>query len=95
MGKQNIIRSEFFCTQCGNRGLPVWRKAGKERESGHLKKMFCLTCNKEQNFCEVKPFTHYTEEDFRFEFEHGNFSPEGLRILTYGELKRRVYSEES
>ena len=92
MGRNNIIMSQFYCTQCGNEGTPVWRRKGAEREAGHLKKLFCLTCQKEQNHVECKPFTKYTYEDFITEFEYGNFTPEGQRKQTYGELRGLIHN---
>lgn len=91
--------SEFYCTQCGSKGIPVLRKRGQEREAGHLKKLFCLKCQKEQNHVECKSFTKYTHEDFLIEFNEKNFTKEGTRILTYGQLRdklnkeRRLYNE--
>lgn len=94
MRNNKFIESEFYCTQCGTKGIPVLRTRGKEREAGHLKKLFCLTCGKEQNHVECKPWTKYTHEDFLFEFEHHNFSEDGLRKMTYGQLKEKVRNEE-
>ena len=91
MGRQNVIMSEFYCTQCGNKGLPIWRRSGREREAGHLKKLYCLTCGEETNHVECKENTHYQYEDFKTEYEYGNFSEEGLRKQKYGELRRDVY----
>jgi len=85
--------SEFYCTQCGSRGIPVLRKCGNEREAGHLKKLFCLKCQKEVNHVECKPLTKYTHEDFLIEFEEKNFTPEGQRIMTYGQLKSKLNKE--
>ena len=90
MSKQNAVMSEFYCTQCGTKGLPIWRRAGKEREAGHLKKLYCLKCQKETNHVECKENTHYQYEDFKLEYEYGNFSEEGLRKQKYGELRSDI-----
>ena len=65
--------SDFYCTECGRRGINIVRKVGKEREPGHLKKIFCLYCNKETNHAEVRPFGAYDYEDFEEEFRLGRF----------------------
>ena len=39
---RNISLSDFYCTKCGTKGIPCFRTVGKEREPGHLKKLFCL-----------------------------------------------------
>ena len=74
MSARNINFSQFYCTQCGSRGFDIPRKKGAEREAGHLKKIFCLKCQKENNFVEVRPGTKYDYEDFLTEFENGNFN---------------------
>lgn len=85
--------NEFYCSRCGNRGIPIVRKSGAAREAGHLKKLFCLTCNKETNHVECKPNTKYTHDDFLVEFESGNFTPEGKRVMEYSEFKQRIRKE--
>jgi hypothetical protein len=87
-GRNNfLIDNEFYCTKCGNKGIPIARKKGQEREAGHLKKLFCLKCQEETNHVECKPFSHYEHEDFLFEFENGNFTETGARKMGYGEFK--------
>lgn len=86
----NFAESEFYCTKCGKKGIPVLRRKGQEREAGHLKKLFCLNCQQECNHAECKPYSHYDYEDFKNEFENGNFNNEGLRILPYGAFKEKM-----
>lgn len=75
--------SDFYCTVCGHKGIPIIRKVGKEKEPGHLKKLYCLYCNKETNMVEVRPSNlKYTLQDFLIEFENGNFEG-GERKLPY------------
>ena len=31
----NMSQSRFFCTECGNEGLPIMRPKGQMREPGH------------------------------------------------------------
>jgi len=66
-------RSRFFCTYCGKEGIPVQRKRGAERESGHLKHLYCIYCKKVVNHAEVREIGGYTEEDFRQEYDLGRF----------------------
>ena len=44
---QKTMTSEFYCTKCGGRGIPIARKTGKQREAGHLKKLYCIQCRME------------------------------------------------
>lgn len=71
--KQEHTTSDFYCTKCGRKGIPIVRRAGQQREAGHLKKLFCLYCQEETNHAEVRPFGAYNVEDFREEFELGRF----------------------
>lgn len=73
MYKMAKSESRFFCTACGKEGLPVRRKMGQERKAGHLKKLYCLYCNKETNHAEVKNNGNYSYEDFQEEFKAGRF----------------------
>lgn len=92
--KNIIVDEEFYCTQCGSRGIPIPRRKGAEREAGHLKKIFCLKCQKETNHAECKPFSKYNYDDFKIEFEYGNFDNDGNRIRTYNQLKELIKNGE-
>lgn len=82
---QKMTTSDFYCTRCGNKGIPVIRKAGKQREGGHLKKLYCMYCKEEVNHAEVRPFGEYNYEDFKLEFDLGRFLKDGTKI-PIGEL---------
>ena len=72
MSKGSI--NDFYCVVCGNKGISVPRKNGRQREAGHLKKLYCIYCRKETNHAEVKSFgSSYTKEDFDLEFSTGRF----------------------
>lgn len=71
--------SDFYCTKCGHKGIPIARNKGQQREPGHLKTLYCLFCGEEVNHVEVKPFGKYTYEDFLEEFTLGRFV-DGKRI---------------
>ena len=74
MAKNNITISRFFCTQCACEGIPIARKQQKQREAGHLKKLYCINCKKECNHVEIRPFEDgYNYEDFLEEFNLGRF----------------------
>lgn len=46
--------SQFKCTQCGNIGIPISRKQSRQREQGHLKKLYCIYCKEETNHVEIR-----------------------------------------
>ena len=84
------LSSEVYCTCCGRKGIPIPRKKGSEREAGHLKKLYCIYCQAEKNHAECKPYSHYSHEDFLLEYEHGNFSEDGSRKQSYGDLRSEL-----
>jgi hypothetical protein len=73
--KNTLNISDFYCTKCGNKGIPIPRKKGQERGSGHLKVIFCLTCQQETNHCEIvrENGNDYNKDTFLKEFELGRF----------------------
>lgn len=93
-GRNLISDNNFYCVKCGNKGIPIIRKKGQEREAGHLKKLYCLKCKDETNHAECKPFSHYDYPDFLYEFENGNFTEDGLRKMPYGEFKNLMQTHE-
>ena len=86
--------SDFYCTCCGHKGIPVIRKIGAERESGHLKKLFCLYCQEERNMVEIKNKGKYTLEDFEIEYNEGNFI-NGERIKPYKQFIAEHYQNKN
>lgn len=93
MSTKTLI-SEMYCTCCGKKGLNIPRKNGHYREAGHLKKLYCIYCQKECNHVEIRPFfTDYNLEDFKLEMQYGNFNENGERKEPYrvfrGKLKQK------
>ena len=82
--------SKFFCTKCGHEGIPIVRRKGAEREAGHLKKIFCLTCQREVNHVECKEYSHYSYDDFLLEYENHNFDEAGNRKMPYKAFKQKI-----
>lgn len=88
-----ITKSDFYCVFCANKGIPVIRQNGAQRERGHLKKLFCLYCNKETNHVEIRHFGNYNLEDFYQEFNHKNFDENGNRKLTHSQFRDKLNKE--
>lgn len=93
--QRSTIVHVFYCTQCGERGIPVHRKYGQFREVGHLKKLYCLACGKETNHAECISASKYDSSMFFEEYESGNFDSEGNRILSLSEWKQKKQEPES
>lgn len=66
--------SDFYCVKCGEKGMPIARKMSKQREAGHLKKLFCIHCKMDTNHMEIRPFDmDYTLEDLKEDIKNGKF----------------------
>lgn len=70
---KNSIESRFFCTKCGQEGIPIRRIKGQERENGHLKRLYCIHCQEVVNHAEIRPTGNYTYNDFKNDYEEGKF----------------------
>lgn len=90
---RNLSISDFYCTKCGLKNFPIIRPAGQEREPGHLKKLFCLHCQKEVNMAEVRTTGRYHLENFWIEYEYGNFDEEGNRKEPWKQFVSKVKQE--
>ena len=62
--------SDFYCTECGHKNFPIIR-AGKAREAGHLKKLYCIHCKREVNHYEC--YSTIDVEKFKRKFKNGDF----------------------
>lgn len=65
---------DFYCLNCGKRGLPVVRPQAHRREQFHRKKLYCAYCGLTVNHIEVKSDEEAYE--FRQAFENGEFQEE-------------------
>ena len=66
------MTNEFYCTSCGNRGIPIQRKVSDKREHFHKKKLFCIYCNKEVNHIECRD--QFEVETFKHLFAEGAYA---------------------
>ena len=51
------IQTQLLCPHCGMIS-PIWRKGGKQKEMGHLKKLYCYRCQTTHNHIELKDAMH-------------------------------------
>lgn len=89
-----IIGHEFYCTRCGQKGIDIIRQVGKEREKGHLKRLFCLKCQDTINHVECVPYSNYDYQNFLEEFLGGNFDEQGNRKQPYGIFKDELHKNK-
>ena len=62
-----MVIHDFYCMNCGEKGIPLPRKTGHQHGKHHRKKMYCLKCKMEVNHIEVR-----TEEERAEFFENFN-----------------------
>ena len=53
MRKRNFTISRFVCPGCSNI-IPLPRKSNRNRETGHIKDLYCPYCDKVQKTLEYK-----------------------------------------
>lgn len=70
---------DFYCINCGNRGMPILRNAGHQHNSLHRKKLYCLTCKTEINHVECR--SAYDVEVFKSNYEKGAYKNEAEASL--------------
>ena len=67
-------QSDFYCINCGQKGIPCLRPQARRRERFHRKKLYCPHCGHTVNHMECR-----TDEDayeFKQAFENGEFQEE-------------------
>ena len=89
-----ILKHHFYCTCCGNEGIPISRVDSSMRETGHLKKLYCIHCAEEKNHVECIDGGKYDSNTFRLEFESGNFGSDGNRVLPLNQWMEELSADE-
>lgn len=64
----------FYCMQCGQESIPLFRPAGKEKEKMHRKRMYCFHCKQEVNHVEIR--NDQEKQEFLISFQNGEFAGE-------------------
>jgi hypothetical protein len=75
------IEHDFYCLQCGNRGIPIRRSEGKKKEKFHRKKLYCIHCHEEVNHIECK--TPDEIEEFKLNFANGVYKDEAEKSISH------------
>lgn len=73
--------SEFWCISCGRKGIPIMRKRGRRRETGHRKALYCVNCRRIINHIETR--NEDEAQRFREDFEAGLYEAEAAESIAY------------
>lgn len=77
---------KLFCLKCGKEAIPIFRKKGRNRAKGHLKKMYCPWCKDYMNHYEAR--NEQEEKEFLEKFAAGEFEELAKVSEEYIESKR-------
>lgn len=80
MGR-NLETHDFYCINCGKKGIPIARKRGHQHSKMHMKKLFCLYCQQEVNHVECRSYEDVIE--FKERFERGEYKDAAEESLSY------------
>ena len=72
--RRKINIHDFYCINCGKKGITLPRKDNKRKGKFHRKKLYCLNCGFLINHVEICNTEEYWE--FQEMFESGNFKEE-------------------
>ena len=79
--RRNMVSHEFYCINCGKKGIPLARKRGHQHSSFHRKKLYCIYCQKEVNMVECK--NEFEVQEFLENYANGVYEDEAKESLSY------------
>lgn len=85
--KRFELTSEFWCINCGKKGIPVMRKCSRKREEGHRKALYCITCKAVINHVETR--NEDEARQFREDYEAGLYAEEAERSIAFAKEHQR------
>lgn len=80
MGR-SFMEHDFYCINCGNKGISIMRNQGHKQSKLHRKKLYCIHCKTEVNHIECKSPDEVAT--FKKEFERGKYVKEAKESLSH------------
>lgn len=74
-----FIEHEFYCINCGNKGLPIQRKVENQKEKFHRKRLYCIHCKQVYNMIECRNEEEVLE--FKENFAKGEYADEAKEFV--------------
>lgn len=81
MSYKNMEEHTFFCINCGQKNVPLFRNRGFRHKKHHRKKLYCPFCKTEVNHIECKDYEEI--EDFLEKFKNGEYQNEAKESLSF------------
>lgn len=72
---------DFYCINCGNKGIPVQRRQSHKHKQFHRKKLYCRFCKTEINHIECTTPDEVAE--FQINFKNGVYIDEAKASLDF------------
>ena len=76
----NYETHNFLCLRCGQAGVPIQRKIGKQHGAFHRKKLYCPWCKVDINHVEVR--NQQEKEIFMEGFKNGDYREEAEESIS-------------
>ena len=77
---RNYESHDFYCINCGSKGINLFRSKGQRRSSFHRKKLYCPTCKETVNHIECR--FPWEVEEFKTNFINGVYENEKEESLS-------------
>lgn len=81
MRRKSTVVHDFYCTNCGKKGIPLARTKSLQHGKFHRKKLYCIYCKETVNMVECR--TDEEVYDFKEQFEKGAFKDEAEVSLNH------------
>ena len=79
---------DFYCINCGEKGIPLARPNNKKKGAGHRKNMYCFHCKHTVNHVECNTIEEV--EQFKTDFNNGLYAEEAKAELNYEKNSPRL-----
>ena len=84
--KRRETLSEFWCINCGKKGIPIMRDRSGIRGAGHRKALYCVTCRTVVNHVETRNAEE--AQRFREDYDAGRYAEEAEASIAYAREHR-------
>jgi hypothetical protein len=91
MGRHSVTSATFYCLNCGQRNIPIFRSTAHQRTNNHRKKLYCPHCQLTVNHIEIKDYLAKTE--FLHHFKNGDYKEEAQQSIEYINKEESIWNK--